>query len=85
MVKGTDGESPSFVWTGDWIMGYIEPNLLYKDARQRALERVKECLGDTSTGRFWYIFLYSMCTVPVGCFSQPIILGFLLGVSVLYI
>ena len=23
-----------------------------KDARQRALERVKECLGDTSTGRF---------------------------------
>jgi hypothetical protein len=26
-----------------------------------------------------------MCTVPVGCFSQPIILGFLLGVSVLYI
>jgi hypothetical protein len=23
-----------------------------KDARQRALERLKECLGDTFTGRF---------------------------------
>jgi len=28
LVKGTDEEFPPFVWTGDRIMGYIEPKLI---------------------------------------------------------
>ena len=56
-----------------------------RDARQRALERLKDALGILLLVGFDIYFFYYMCTVPVGCFSQLIILGFVLGVSVLYI